>query len=404
LMILILSLFAITQINFICCEGISQYCEGKTTPVCVFGDPSKDTREMPINLTIAFIADNGLGKGFGGDRNDSINVLNMVKFEAELAIFSGDSDYQNSPTKFQQQWDTILGDSYPVISSIGNHDEDQWNGYQNAMYTRYIKSGLSNYCYGEVGKDTICSYKGLSIVSSGQGTPLITQAHINFVNLSFSTYPQFVWRICSFHKNQKLFQIGLKRDEVGYQMYDACREKGAIITTGHEHSYSRTKTMTNYATQSYIDKLDKNQIQLSEGTNVAWVSGVSGQQIRESLLRLRRNPWWASTIAADTTPALKYGCVFCKFNYNGNSSLAYCYFKQTDGKIRDEFYVYNALNGPTLVAPGFDTTPYMSSYDILTKSIIGILIFASVFIFVAILIVTYRMKVSSSREERMALI
>ena len=44
-------------------------------------------------------------------------------------------------------------------------------------------------------------------------------------------------------------------------------------------------------------------------------------------------------MAADTTPPALAGCVFCKFNLNGNADMAYCYFKQIDGEIRDEFFL-----------------------------------------------------------------
>ena len=161
-----------------------------------------------------------------------------------------------------------------------------------------------------------------------------------------------MWLICSWHKNQRLFQIGTKSDETGYEIYDLCRSRGAIITTGHEHSYSRTKTMRSYSQQTYLN--GPITLSRSQGTNVAWVSGVSGQQVRPSSRNLKNNPWWASAIAADSHPTLIPGCLFCNFNVNGNMSLAYCYFKQTDNVVRDEFWIYNDFQLPTSPPP---TTP-----------------------------------------------
>ena len=37
--------------------------------------------------------------------------------------------------------------------------------------------------------------------------------------------------------------------EVGWGPYEECREGGAIVATGHEHSYSRTHLMDNFETQ-----------------------------------------------------------------------------------------------------------------------------------------------------------
>ena len=258
-----------------------------------------------------------------------------------------DKHQKQSPNLWQNQLDGLLGSYYPLISAIGNHDEKQWVRYQSSIYQRYEHSGLSLSCYGEVGKNTICTYKGVAIVSSAQGTPKQDPKFVDFVDLSFSTYPQFRWRICSFHKNMKNFQIGGKGDDTGYEIYDMCRQKGAIITTGHEHSYSRTKTMTNYAQQEYIDSLDPNEIELTEGSNVAWVSGVSGQEVRSSSSKLRAKGWWATALAANTKPALQSAAVlFCKFNFNGDANLAYCYLKQINGVIRDEFYIHNMLPTP----------------------------------------------------------
>ena len=41
------------------------------------------------------------------------------------------------------------------------------------------------------------------------------------------------WKTCSWHKSQRLKQVGYQTDEVGWK---ACRLAGAIKATGHEHS------------------------------------------------------------------------------------------------------------------------------------------------------------------------
>jgi hypothetical protein len=44
-------------------------------------------------------------------------------------------------------------------------------------------------------------------------------------------------------------RVGGKGDEMGWSVYDTCRQQGAIIITGHEHTYHRTKTLTSMQNQ-----------------------------------------------------------------------------------------------------------------------------------------------------------
>ena len=81
--ILFFSCILFVELSF---ADLSTYCNGKTGPVCVFGNPASQTTETPINMTIAFIADVGLAKGFGGGRLETIQVL-VGKFSSSLFFF-----------------------------------------------------------------------------------------------------------------------------------------------------------------------------------------------------------------------------------------------------------------------------------------------------------------------------
>jgi hypothetical protein len=102
--------------------------------------------------------------------------------------------------------------------------------------------------------------------------------------------------------------------------------------------------MTSFATQTFVEPVN-NTVDVSAGTTVCWVSGVSGQQIRPARPELVENPWWASALSANSTPTLQSGMLICKFNYNGQVDLAYCYFKQVDGVVRDEFFIKKSFYG-----------------------------------------------------------
>jgi len=76
-------------------------------------------------------------------------------------------------------------------------------------------------------------------------------------------------------------QIGSKGDEMGWGVYENCRKHGAIITTGHEHSYERTKTMTSTQNQDVDATCSDPKLEcVSPGRTFVIVSGLSGVGIR----------------------------------------------------------------------------------------------------------------------------
>ena len=50
--------------------------------------------------------------------------------------------------------------------------------------------------------------------------------------------------------NMDDMQIGSQGDRTGWEVYNACKNGGAIIATGHEHSYHRTKTLIDIENQN----------------------------------------------------------------------------------------------------------------------------------------------------------
>ncbi len=77
-------------------------------------------------------------------------------------------------------------------------------------------------------------------------------------------------------------QIGGKGSSTGWEVYEECKMGGAIIATGHEHSYSRTKTLT--STESQIvdpDWPQVGEVRVAEGATFVFVSGLGGGSIRD---------------------------------------------------------------------------------------------------------------------------
>ena len=130
-------------------------------------------------------------------------------------------------------------------------------------------------------------------------------------------------------------QVGGKPDEVGWEPYEECRRGGAIIATGHEHSYSRTHLMDSFETQSIA--ATSTTLRIERGKSFAFVSGLGGQSVRGQDDQLATKPWWAAVHTS--AQGANFGALFCTFNHNGVENRAHCYFKDLNGVIPDEFEV-----------------------------------------------------------------
>ena len=283
----------------------------------------------PPNFKIAFIGDQGLGK-------DARAVLTLIQREgADMVLHQGDFDYENNPDLWDQQITDILGDDFPYFASIGNHDLYAWLEYEQKLLARLKKIDQVK-CDGEIGVNSACLYQGIFFILSGAGTLGANQAKYIQEQLANTNA---LWRICSWHKNQRLMQIEEKENEVGWGPYEECRQGGAFIATGHGHSYARTNLMDNFKTQRIAST--ENTLIIQKGKTFVFVSGLGGKDIRRQNNELAQKPWWASIYTADQKAT--YGALFCAFNENGVKNKAHCYFKNINGTIVDTFDLISAV-------------------------------------------------------------
>jgi hypothetical protein len=271
---------------------------------------------VPLDFKVAFIGDMGLN-------GDSRAVLQMIKDEGtDMVLHQGDFDYRDDPDRWDQMINDILGPNFPYFASIGNHDLKAWSGYQGKLRARLNKiDGAA--CTGDLGVKSACTYGGLFFILSGAGT--MGSGHDAYIRDQLAN-DNSSWRICSWHKTQRLMQGGGKKDEVGWGAYEECRKGGAIIATGHEHSYSRTHLMSNFKTQS----IASTTLRIEKGKTFAFVSGLGGKSIRGQN-EIANKEWWAAVYTSEQ--GANYGALFCMFNEN----KTHCYFRDIDGKIPDEF-------------------------------------------------------------------
>ena len=300
------------------------------------------------SVTVAFISDQGSGK-------NARAVLKMIKAQgADMVLHQGDLDYKDDPDVWDGMITEILGKNFPYFASVGNHDVDRWygsEGYQTKLRARINKiPGVR--CNGDMGVMSACSYKGLFFILSGVGTiPKKARndpRHVAYIADQLAK-TDAAWRICSWHKNQRKMQVGGKGNSVGWGPYEACREGGAIIATGHEHSYSRTHLMDHFETQNVAST--SNTLVIEKGKSFAIVTGLGGKGIRK---QRRGGNWWASIYTSDQDA--DFGALFCTFNVDGDPTRADCHFRDIRGRVRDRFKLINHVKTGAKISLKFEVS------------------------------------------------
>ena len=294
------------------------------------------------NFRVAFIGDQGYNP-------QAIAVLNLIKDEgAQMVLHQGDFDYDqvtiygSDPDAWDKMISDVLGDDFPYFASIGHHDQSQWNGYQQKLYDR-LKKNPDVECLGDLGVKSSCTYKGLFFILVSPD--LRGSAHSSFIENQLNNNDH-IWRVCSWSKSMDYMQIGNKENNVGWEVYENCKNGAAIIATAHYHSYSRTKTLVDIENQIVDSEWSEpNKLRVKEGSTFVFVSGLGGKSIKDQERCLPTsypygcNGEWASIYTSDQNA--DFGALFCTFNTGGEPNKADCYFKNIQGKIIDKFTVTN---------------------------------------------------------------
>ena len=311
-------------------------------PTYIPPDPVTLVTIPPPNFKVAFIGDQGL-------LPSSVSILQLIKNEgAQMVLHQGDFDYTNNPNAWDDQINAVLGADFPYFASVGNHDNPRWTEYQLKLSERLARiSGAI--CIGDLGIKSSCTYQGLFFILSGAGTR--GSGHDIFINDELSQ-DKSIWRICSWHKNQNAMQIGTNLKETGWGIYEECRKGAAIIATGHEHTYERTKTLISMQNQTVDPEWpDPNNVRVINGASFVIVSGLGGYTITDQDRCLPTtypygcNGEWASIYTSNQ--GANFGALFCSFHVEGNPYKANCYFKDISGNVPDEFIITSFVEQPS---------------------------------------------------------
>ena len=291
----------------------------------------------PANFKVAFLGDQGDGRAARA-------VLRLVHDEgAAMVLHQGDFDYDHDPEKWDATITSVLGADFPYFASVGNHDEDDFygsGGYQEKLQQRLDRVAGAK-CTGDLGVKSACRYQGLYFVLSGAGT--MGRGHEDYIRKALAA-DSSTWRICSWHKNQTALQLGEKDNDVGWGPYEACREAGAFVVSGHEHTYSRTKTLVDTRRQKVDpDWADPANLRVAPGATFVVVAGLGGHSIRnQDRCRPTAYPYgcngeWAMIYTSDQ--GAQFGAMFIDFNVDGDPNKARGYFKNIDGEVVDRFTI-----------------------------------------------------------------
>jgi hypothetical protein len=303
--------------------------------------PSVPGPDVTPNVTIALFGDQGSG-------SNADAVLALVRDEgADAVIHLGDFDYVDNPAAWNARIDAVLGPEFPYFAAVGNHDKLKFyavGGYQDLLEARMNRLGIP--WEGDLGVRSTFHFEGIFVVATG---PSVfgggDEVHAPYIREVLAA-DDSVWSISAWHKNMRRMQVGGKGDETGWGVYEESRRGGAIIATGHEHSYSRTHLLANVQNQvvastevPLVLAADDPATPEDEGRSFAFVSGLGGKSIRNQ--QQIDGPWWASVYTSDQ--GARPGALFGVFNYEGDPNLARFYFKDVDGQIVDDFFVTSSL-------------------------------------------------------------
>ncbi len=288
----------------------------------------KQTQSIP-ELRVAFIGDQGLGP-------NAIAVLELIKDEgAQMVLHQGDFDYKDDPDKWDRRISGVLGSDFPYFASIGHHDMNAWSGYQEKLNDRLIKNSGA-VCNGDLGVKSSCSYKGLFFLLVAPGDYTSDSDYDSFIQKQLNDNDSN-WRICSWHNDMKAMQSEVKPNETGWEVYESCKNGGAIIANAHAHSYARSKTLIDFENQIVDPEWSEpNKLRVMDGATFTFISGLGGMPVSGP----EHYEW---PVKYSSEQGATSGALFCTFNAGGQPNKAYCYFKNIDGRIIDEFTITSFL-------------------------------------------------------------
>jgi 3',5'-cyclic AMP phosphodiesterase CpdA len=235
--------------------------------------------------------------GVGAEARTNLDWITSLK--PDLVVLLGDFDYDDRPGAWEKLL-SRLGD-VPWVAVVGNHDLPAFGAYQRHAESFQRRYADKTGCKGTALRQTSCSLGPLRLVLSEIGTMGNARENLAFLERELVRADE-PFRICAWHKNQADLQVGYKNDEVGYEAFHICQKHGALVVSGHEHSYSRTRVLTRVGDRGQahgaVGPFD--ELSLAPGRTAVVVAGLGGVGIRAYAPRFHDDDrWWATYVTRD---------------------------------------------------------------------------------------------------------
>jgi len=269
-------------------------------------------------------------------------VLRLIKNQApDIILDLGNYGYEHTPTEWRNMVETELnGSGIRYLGVVGRQEALTWGDYLP------ILTEMSDItCEGEYGDQMTCISNDIFMLLSGVGTSFALSGHASFVSTSISEATQ-PWKICAWHWNNYMYRVSEKSelDSLAIGFYDMCRDAGAMVATGFDENYARTKTMTDYGKYKFIG--EPNIIQLGADKSFAFVAGLGGHD-SDIYTAIHDDDWWATIYtenyylknSVSVQPQFDHGALFITFNVDNDVNKALGEFISVDGKVRDSFII-----------------------------------------------------------------
>ena len=292
-------------------------------------------------IRVAFI-------GNSGTEAYAQKVLELITEEdADVVVHLGNLGYKARPVEFEQMLKNNLSEDISFVAVIGQEEflNESWGDYSVVLepWTNELE------CKGIYGNKQTCVYDSVSFILSGVGTDFMTQGHEAFITDSLQEGNE--WVICNWHKSNKDLRISAKddNDDLGMKYYDLCKNAGAIIVSGYDEAYTRTKLLATLDPITTQDNLD-----LSKGT-VSLISGLGGHGATQYDCTLHdTDNWWDAIYTSnafitkdsnlkhcenDVVPSFVPGALFITFNYDDDPNIAKGEFITIKNEIIDTFEI-----------------------------------------------------------------
>lgn len=222
----------------------------------------------------------------------------IAKMNPTLSIFFAPGDYDVAHANWQSECQNQLGCVADVFKESIEDSTFQLELPENSSLETFLSNSDGIETYALVNENLHVAFIGLGDFDQSKES-ISSTYYAPFVKQTFAD-SQASLKICALHETRYELQVGDQANAHNWDIFEACQEAGALIVTGADGSYSRTKPLTSLVRQlPLIDAATQSALVSSQEATVI-NSGLGGaiqtKQVRCRAAELNTgcNQEWAS--------------------------------------------------------------------------------------------------------------